>query len=72
MAGVRQDGLLTRLTDISIDRAIDEDRSEYGLRDLLQAIAADPEATAVAESVGLDLRSLHQYEKPDAPGATAE
>lgn len=66
---IHSDPIVSRLIEVCVERAIDDDRSEYGLGDLLEAITDDPEATAVADTLGVDLRSLRRVKPPEAPKA---
>jgi hypothetical protein len=68
---VRSDSILSRVVEECVGRALDEDRSEYGLADLLDAIINDPEAAAAVESLGLDLQPLRELDVPDALGGAA-
>jgi hypothetical protein len=68
---IRSDSILSRVVEDCVGRALDEDRSEYGLHDLLDAIVNDPEAAAAVESLGLDLQPLRQLNGPEALGGAA-
>ncbi len=48
------DAVLSRVLDAAMERALDEDRGEFGIDDLLDAITEDAEAAAAFASLGLD------------------
>jgi hypothetical protein len=64
---IRQDATVGRVMETCVERALDEERSEYGLTDLLEAIADDPEAFPFAQSLGIDLTSLRDLGQRDVP-----
>ena len=62
---------MTRLIEACTERAIDDDRSEYGLREFLAVIAEDEEAAAIMVSLGIDIRSLRRLEDDRPANAAA-
>jgi hypothetical protein len=67
---VRSDSVMTRLIEACTERAIDDVRTEYGLREFLAVIAEDEEAAAIIMSLGIDIQSLRQLED-DRPADAA-
>ena len=66
---IRSDETVSRVIEACVENAIDDDRGEYALVDLLEAIADDPTAAAEAAALGLDLGTLRRREQPDTPEA---
>jgi ATP-dependent Clp protease ATP-binding subunit ClpC len=58
--------VLRRALDAAGQRAAGVGRTEFGLDDLLAAIAEDEDAATVVASLGLDLRALRQASEDDA------